>query len=445
MENDKMVHFKWIKIHRMVLWVLCVMTLCTACSSNKTLDGLLSQPMSAYGSDVSLETAVSNLFDDPSWGTEDGSADSNNLTKTVLSGTDRNGDQWVIHFYCNADDPAEWYAEVKVFTSQGYYASFLDEYGSDLLMRYLATGDELYRYGFLDIYSCGDKVEKPYDILDLYGNAGIAPVEKAQAFINQYDDLFPSSLDSTDMTCYLPGELVDWDLDAGGVRKNVSRYGDTLFPVRGLTVSDIAEETASEGQYVTQISAYDDDLRFYHILYCGELPGINLNDVISALVLPVGEQALTNGLGGQTEYLYLLACSVMEGSDLSEIYNSAAGPEERYHAALGYVEMVSEQDALGKEPFFVEDGADPDASFEEYAPVENASSDGDVGGADSGENKAHSWSWECGYERGYDDGWANLDYDDDPTKYGDAIEEAEDYMAGYESGYMTAQYEAINQ
>ena len=153
--------FKPVKIRAMVLSIFCIMIFCTACSSNKTLDTLLSQPMSAYGSDVSVEAAVSNLFDDPSWGTGDGSVDSNNLKRNALSGKDRNGDDWVVHFYCNADDPTEWFAEVKVFsTSAGSYASFLDEYGSDLLMRYLATGDELYRYVLLDIYSCGDKSEK---------------------------------------------------------------------------------------------------------------------------------------------------------------------------------------------------------------------------------------------------------------------------------------------
>ena len=92
--------------------------------------------MSAYGSDVSVEAAVSNLFDDPTWGTGDGSVDSNNLKRNALSGKDHNGDDWVVHFYCNADDPTEWFAEVKVFTTaEGYYASFLDEHGSDLLMR----------------------------------------------------------------------------------------------------------------------------------------------------------------------------------------------------------------------------------------------------------------------------------------------------------------------
>ena len=426
--------FKPVKIRAMVLSIFCIMIFCTACSSNKTLDTLLSQPMSAYGSDVSVEAAVSNLFDDPTWGTGDGSVDSNNLKRNALSGKDHNGDDWVVHFYCNVDDPTEWFAEVKVFTtSEGYYASFLDKYGSDLLMRYLATGDELYKYVFLDIYSCGDQSEKSYDILDLYKSIDIIPTEHAEEFINKHDDLFPSYLDSYDMTCYLPGELVDLDLDAGDVRKNLSRYGDNLFPVCKLTVSDIMEETVSENQYVTQMSVYDDDFRFYHILYCGELPGINIGDVISALVLPVGEGTLTNGFGGQTEYLYLLACSVIEGSDLSEIYNSVAGPEERYNAALGYVEMVSQQDALGEEQFFPED-----------VPDSNASLDGNVDDVDYGEDMDHSQSWEWGYSRGYDDGWANLEYDDDPAKHGEEIENTEDYMAGYESGYMTARFEAIN-
>ena len=128
-----------------------------------------------------------------------------------------------------------------------------------------------------------------------------------------------------------------------------------------------------------------------------------------------------------------MACSVIEGSDLSEIYNSVAGPEERYNAALGYVEMVSQQDALGEEPFFPED-----------VPDSNASLDGNVDDVDYGEDMDHSQSWEWGYSRGYDDGWANLEYDDAPAKYEEEIENVEDYMAGYESGYMTAKFEANN-
>ena len=104
-----------------------------------------------------------------------------------------------------------------------------------------------------------------------------------------------------------------------------------------------------------------------------------------------------------------MACSVIEGSDLSEIYNSVAGPEERYNAALG-----------------------------------NVSLDVNVDDVDYGEDMDHSQSWEWGYSRGYDDGWANLEYDDDPAKHGEEIENTKDYMAGYESGYMTAQFEANN-
>ena len=144
--------------------------------------------------------------------------------------------------------------------------------------------------------------------------------------------------------------------------------------------------------------------------------------MIGLLCCIVRLKLVTNGFGGQTEYLYLLACSVIEGSDLSEIYDSVAGSVERYNAALGYVEMVSEQDTLGEEQFFTEN----------------------VDDVDYREDTDHSRSWEWGYSRGYDDGWANLEYDDNPAKYEEEIENAEDYMAGYESGYMTAQFEAIN-
>ena len=47
---------------------------------------------------------------------------------------------------------------------------------------------------------------------------------------------------------------------------------------------------------------------------------------------------------------------------------------------------------------------------------------------DYGEDTDHSRSWEWGYSRGYDDGWANLEYDDNPAKYEEEIENAEDYM-----------------
>lgn len=418
--------FKSVRIITLLFATICIVLFCTACSSEKTLDLLLSQPMSIYGSDVSIETAVNNLFDTPSWGTGDGSVDSNNQKRNALSGKSRIGDNWVVHFFCDADDPSDWSAEVQVFsTAEGYYASFLDEYGSDLLMRYLATGDECYRYAFLGIYCCGDPAEKSYDILDLYKYIEVTPTEKAETFIKKYDELFPKPLDSIGVMDYLPGELIDLELDVGSVWRNIDRYGDKLIPARKLTVVDIIEETADENQYVTQINAYDEDFRFYLLLYCGELPEVDVDDVISALVLPVGKDTLTNGLGGQTEYLYLLASTVTAGSDLGEIYDFVATPEERYDAALSYIEMVAAQDALYDVPF------SPEA-----VPDENDT--------DSGEDAEYSLSWECGYSRGYADGWAYLEYNDDPASCEEAVESAEDYMAGYESGYMAARYDAVN-
>lgn len=419
--------FKPAKILTLLFATICTVLFCTACSSEKTLDTLLSQPMSAYGSDGSIEAAVNNLFEAPSWGTGDGSVDSNNRKRNALSGKSRIGDNWVVHFFCDADDPSDWSAEVQVFsTVEGYYVSFLDEYGSDLLMRYLATGDEVYRYVFLDIYCCGNPVEKPYDILELYEYLEVTPTEKAEAFIKKYDELFSRPLDSIGVMDYLPGELIDLDLDVGSVWRNIDRYGDKLIPARKLTVVDIIEETADENQYATLVNAYDEDFRFYLILYCGELPEVDVDDVISALVLPVGKGTLTNGLGGQTEYLYLLASTVTVGSDLGEIYDCVATPEERYDTALSCVEMIAAQDALYDVP------VSPEA-----VPDEND--------ADSGDDAEHSLSWECGYNRGYADGWAYLEYNDDPASCEEAVESAEDYMAGYESGYMSARYDAVNQ
>lgn len=426
--------FKYIKKYiTFVFGGLCIIPFCVACSSNKPSASLLAKPMSAYGSETTIETAVNKLFNEPSWGLGSGKVDSNGLTTTVLSGNDQNGDRWVINFYSDTDDPNEWYAEVTEFSTSNYYASFLDEYGSDLLMRYLATGDELYRYVFLDIYSCGDKIEKSYDILDLYKTLGIIPADNAEEFINKYDELFPSVLNSLDVTCYLPAELINWDTNVDDVRKNLDRYGGKLFPISNLTVSDIMEETVSEDQYLTQVSAHDNNLQFYHILYCGELVDIHIGDTISALVLPIAEGTLDNGLGGNTEYLYLLACSALEGANLDEIYYSIADPQRRYELALDWVEMSHAQEALYEESDF-DMSSIPDSSNSKDEQVETSSFI----------YNENSPSYSYGYEQGYNDGWSNIDYNDNPALSTNLVENSEEYIAGYEHGYMAGRYNAVN-
>ena len=421
---------------------LLLLILCTACSSEKTKDELLEQPLTTYGSDRTVGDAVNTLFENPSWGTGDGSTNSNGMKKQVLSGTDKNGDYWVVDFYCNPKDPEDWYASVKTFETDGYYSSFLDEYGSDLVMRYFATGDTAYRYAFTDIYSCGNKVQKSYDLIEAYEGIGVTPSESAKAFINKYDELFPSAVDPYDILySYLPAELVDFDVSLDNIKRNISRYGEKLFAFKGMTITDISETTVEDGEYLTEVVAYDSDFHYYDIVYCGELPEINVGDTVSGLALPVGEGLLDNMIGGQTEHTFLLSCCVIRGNNLSDIKDCIASPEVRYAAALDYAEMVAAQDVLGQDTLPVEfdsdmTGADNDILGDQpnqdemiEEPIEEIPET----------NGEYSEAWHLGFDQGYMDGMSEIEYNDDPTGITDESGES-DYMAGYEAGYITANY-----
>ena len=54
-------------------------------------------------------------------------------------------------------------------------------------------------------------------------------------------------------------------------------------------------------------------------------------------------------------------------------------------------------------------------------------------------NGEYSEAWHLGFDQGYMDGMSEVEYNDDPTGITDESGES-DYMAGYEAGYITANY-----
>ncbi len=117
--------------------------------------------------------------------------------------------------------------------------------------------------------------------------------EKAENFISENENCFPS----TNYEHIL--QFIDTSIEYRYISKNPANYGDKLIEVSELYVIGIDETNIDEEGKFTEIQALDIDENVYYILYNGSLD-IFEDDVISAVMLPLGMTSYENLDGGTT-------------------------------------------------------------------------------------------------------------------------------------------------
>ncbi len=127
----------------------------------------------------------------------------------------------------------------------------------------------------------GDNEDMPFEVSD-----------KAQTFLDAHESFFPTD-DRRQVSTY-----IDTSLEYRQIEKNPAQYGDQLWELPELGVLSVSE-TEVTGGFFTEIQAYDADDHIYYILYSGSI-AIYADDVISAIVLPLGITNYENIGGGTT-------------------------------------------------------------------------------------------------------------------------------------------------
>ncbi len=124
--------------------------------------------------------------------------------------------------------------------------------------------------------------------------------EKASAFIKAHEELFPAANPDAALN------YCDYELDYRQIVKKPESYGDKMLASVELYVVSSYETDLSDTTCMTEIHAVDLETdQSYYIFYRGSLEVFE-DDVISAVLLPLGVYTFDNISGGTT---ISLACA----------------------------------------------------------------------------------------------------------------------------------------
>ncbi len=136
-------------------------------------------------------------------------------------------------------------------------------------------------------------VSQLYGDLENNENIPYTMSDKAEKFISEHEDCFPSTNYSH------ISQYVDTSIDYRHVSKNPENYGNKLMELQELYVIGIDETNIDEERKFTEIQACDIDENIYYILYNDSID-IFEDDIIKATFLPLGMTSYENLDGGTT-------------------------------------------------------------------------------------------------------------------------------------------------
>ena len=123
----------------------------------------------------------------------------------------------------------------------------------------------------------------PYTVNDL-----------ASQFLANHENYFPC-----EDYMQIVGDI-DRSIEYKHIEKSPEQYGDKLMELLELYVMSISETDIGNGNKFTEIETSDANGYFYYILYPGAVDDVFKDDLIQAVVLPLGISGYDNVSGGTT-------------------------------------------------------------------------------------------------------------------------------------------------
>lgn len=143
----------------------------------------------------------------------------------------------------------------------------------------------------------------------------------AESFLKHHEDLFTGKADK-----YIDDTLIDYNLEAKYVNKNIEKYGNNLMCISLAMVLSIEEETIGNDipkeleevvdfNEFTYIQAVDEDGQNYIIWYLGSVDDVYEYSTIKIVGLPIGLTSFDNVSGGSTRAIVLAGVQIVSVDD----------------------------------------------------------------------------------------------------------------------------------
>lgn len=158
-----------------------------------------------------------------------------------------------------------------------------------------------------NLESVGISPYELYQIFEENGPVSYTTVEKAQTFLVEHKNLFPSK-NKKDIK-----KFTDESIGYKHLAKNISRYGDKLMHISYAQVVQIEEIEISVEEMVTSLNMIDESGNQYYIYYIGQLDDVFDDDWVEFYGLPLDMSSFNNTDGGSTPV------PVLAGSYISKI------------------------------------------------------------------------------------------------------------------------------
>lgn len=187
---------------------------------------------------------------------------------------------------------------------EDYYAE--EEYEEDIYNEEDFTDDSEEEEAVSGGYSLADLYTEMQDNDDMPYQMSA----KSQVFLAEYENYFPAT-DDEQLEVY---DMVDTSIEYRYIEKNPELYGDRLMLASGLYITSISETDLGEIGMFTWIEAVDEQSGECYDIFYNDSLDLFREDMISAVVLPLGFTFYENVGGGTTQSL------VAVGSTIEKLY-----------------------------------------------------------------------------------------------------------------------------